>query len=235
MTERPFAGGTFNLLNGRSSKVVKSEVHRLWDTHGLDFLAVEEATEYRDVLSNLVGSTYFCDPDAPETGILVAHGLAVTDVKYGSFGDGWTTVRGGHRKPVAFPRLTVDGWLRIGAVHMPTPTVWGPGGLHAPPERLDDYMAIARKVRRFLDARRMTRAVMGDWNEPPMTMGPWSPGWIAAHTNSEIHCPPERAGHGRIDYVIGKRARITRVIKDTRIAEKSDHEPVIFRIAPERG
>lgn len=226
-------GGFFNLRYGRDPNTVRREVLSILRKHALDFLCYQEGSDYARILSTLPNySCYYAGdyPGGTESGILVHDERDVTKPLFQPLGDGWITTRGGKHAPVTFPRVTIDGWLRVGSIHMPTPSVWGPGGLKAPPERLDDYMAVARKIKRFMAPRRQARLVVGDWNESPMTMGPWSPAWIAAQTDATIAFPQSRAGHGRIDYAMVKNAEIRNMRKDLDVLEGSDHEPGVFTI-----
>lgn len=231
-------GGTFNLRYGRHQDDVAHEVTTLVEKHDLGFLCVQEANDYWRTLHRIPGMDYYATTEyrgGAETGILVRSDLDVTGVRYGSFGDGWITVRGGKHAPVTFPRLTIDGWLRVGSVHLPTPTHWTDGRLWSPDERLDDYLAIMQKVRRFFAVPgRRTRLVAGDWNEPPATMGTWSPGWVAAAAGATAYPTESRAGHGRIDYPMVKRGVCRDVRKDLQLREGSDHEPVVFEVVGSR-
>lgn len=224
-------GGSFNLKYGRPTGVVKAEVVSLLEKHDLDFLCVQEATDYFKALNEIAGYTYFATKQirgGDETGILVRKTLKMTKPKFGTYGDGWVTVRGGNHAPPSFTRVTIE-WLRVGSIHMPTPSVWKNGVLDAPPERKDDYLEVATKVFGFFKfSLKRSRLVAGDWNEPPTTLGKWAPGWIAKKTGAKCEATVSRAGHGRIDYPMFKNVKVINVVKDTKIAEGSDHEPVIF-------
>jgi hypothetical protein len=232
---KTMTGGFFNLRYGRPPGTVKSEVTRLLKKHDMDFLDVCEAADYFKVLREIKDYKYFATNayrGGTESGILVHRDHKATDPVYGSYGDGWVTLRGGKHSPVTFPRVTIDGWLRSGSIHMPTPTTWVNGRLHAPPEREDDYLVSAHRIRRYLSINDgLTRQVAGDWNEPPTTMGEWSPGWIAKNTGSKLDYPKSFKGHGHIDYTITRRGEVHRIWKDLDIAEGSDHEPGVFMVS----
>lgn len=233
MNPNVMLGGTFNLRYGRKPVVVKKELHRLTVKHDLDWLCVQEAADYFDVLHEIPSYEYFSTrvyKGGSDAGILVHKRRTPSKARYDSYGDGWVTVRGGRHSPLTFPRVTIDGWLRVGSVHMPSSTTWGPHGLELPPERKDDYLPLARAVKRFMLRGNNTRVALGDWNEKPETMGPWSPGWIAARSGSTIACPDQVAGFGRIDYAMVKNGDITHIWKDLKSAEGSDHEPVVCRL-----
>lgn len=226
-------GGTFNLLYGRDNETVKSEVARLLAKHNLDFLVVEEAEGYWTILHQIEGYNYYSTrayAGGSEVGILVKDSLRVDKVSYQSFGDGWITIRGGHKAGPTFPRIRIDGWLKVAGVHLPTPSIWDAAGrLEAPRERLDDYMGIAKRIYRYFTFPGK-KIVAGDFNESSSTEGEWSPAWIAKRTGAKVYTPFSRAGHGRIDYVLAKNVRVSGIKKDLDIKEESDHEPVVFTV-----
>jgi exonuclease III len=233
--KRSLEGGTFNLKYGRDPMRVAHEVNTLIDRHKLKFLCVQEAQDYFSVLHNNVhGFRYYTTREYPGgsyNGILVSDVHRVTKVKHDSVGDGWTTENGHPHVPCSFSRLTIDGWLRVASIHLPTPTEWINGVLHAPDERRDDAIEHAKTLVRFLAwPDRRTRVAAGDWNEPPTTQGKYSPGWIAHTTHSKAVAPAALAGHGRIDYPMVNSGRLEKVFKDLNISELSDHEPVVFTV-----
>lgn len=226
-------GGSFNLKYGRPAKTVKAEVEGLLQKHNLDFLTIQEGTDYFSQLRDIRGYKYFATRayrGGAECGILVKECIKTGKPNYGSFGDGWITVRGGHHPPVTFPRVTIDGWLKVGSIHLPTPSTWTNGKFWAPEERKDDYLAVARQILKFFKTNKRARLIAGDWNEPPATLGEWSPGWLAKRTGAKIIATESKAGHGRIDYPMFKNVEVRNVYKDLKIAEGSDHEPVIFTV-----
>jgi endonuclease/exonuclease/phosphatase family metal-dependent hydrolase len=224
-------GGTFNLLYGRDPERVIREVSRLFDKHGLGFLCVQEFSDYRDDFK-AAGWTVVPEHGPCESGVLVAPGVAVDEVSRHVYGDGWITVRGGRFPAAVHNEVRLAGWLRVRSVHLPTPTFWPNGRLMAPAERADDLRATMRGLWRFLARPGFwnARLVAGDWNEPPQTVGQWTPRWLARTTGSRLAVPTSREGHGRIDYAVVKGARVVEIFKDTTIPELSDHEPVIFKV-----
>lgn len=229
-------GGSFNLRYGRQKAIVKDEVERLLTKHDLDFLAVQEAKDYTDMLKRIKGYNYYTwetgGRGADENGFLVRDTLKVDKVKGKFFGDGWTTVTGAFHVPSVMNTVRVDGWLHARTLHLPTPTNWVNGKLNATDERKDDYVACMKGLWRFLrpPSIKNARIALGDWNEIHSTQGEYSPGWLAKATNSKAFNPTSRAGHGRIDWVMAKGCVINNVRKDLDIAEASDHEPVVFSV-----
>lgn len=227
-------GGTFNLFNSRHPGVVLDEVKRLFDNHNLDFLCVQEFKDYRSAFTDAAWVNVFAAPWPGNTGrgdnaILVRKGVKTHKPVYKNYGDGWTTIEGTDHVASEIPRVSVD-WLRVGVVHMATPITFGPPRPRGPSDRVDDYMACARKVRSYLTTS-APRIMAGDWNESVRTKAPWSPAWIARQAHATAYPTGRLAGHGDIDYPIGSRGvRITGVTKDLHLRENSDHEPVVFTV-----
>lgn len=230
-------GGTFNLRYGRDESRVRREVARLFVKHSLDFLCVQEFSDYRNDFRE-AGWTVVPENGPCESGILVADGVQVDRRTVHTYGDGWITVRGGRFPAAVHNEARIGGWLLVRSVHLPTPTYW-PDGIRprGPAERLDDLTATMRGLRRFLAHPGFihARLAAGDWNEPPHTTGIYSPQWLARVTRSELRSPQSREGHGRIDYAIAKGARLVDVKKDLLIPELSDHEPVVFKVVKGRS
>lgn len=223
-------GGTFNLKYGRDKNTVKGEVERLLHKHHLDFLVVQESTDYRRELGDIKGYDYIYNQDV---GILTKHTVKQDKVKSNDYGDGWTTVRGGHHTPTGAIQVRLNDWLYVRTGHMPTPTTWVNGKLVSPDERKDDYIAAAKGLLRYFNwpCTRYGRIAAADWNESPDTIGEYSPGKIARDKGAKTWTPESRVGHGRIDWVMGKGVKVTKIFKDLDIKEGSDHEPVIFTVS----
>lgn len=225
-------GGSFNLEFGRNKDTVRREVTRLLNKHDLDFLCVQEAKDYANVLDDIEGYDYFVDrtgrQGANQTGILVKRGRGKR-FKALAYGDGWRTVDGNWHGPTYQAQVRVD-WLIVRSLHLPTPSDWVGGNLRSPLERADDLIASMRGLKRFFSwpCRLVARCAAGDWNEPLATIGRYTPRWLCNVTGARGRSPESREGHGRIDYPVVKGAKIVRVFKDLDIAEGSDHEPVIF-------
>ena len=225
-------GGSFNLRYGRVPKRVVTEGANLFKRHDLDFLAVQEFSDYTEAFRRDPRFDVLPLDGSAESGIVVRAGLPVDRVSHDTYGNGWTTVRGGHYPPATHHEARLDGWLYVRSVHLPTPSSWTHGRPQAPADRLDDLVATVEGLSVFLKPRslRNARVVIGDWNEPPETRGTYTPNWLAEQTGAKIACPDSRAGHGRIDYALYKGCEVTGTFKDAATVEFSDHEPVIFTI-----
>jgi len=231
---RPIArnGGSFNLLYGRPKTGVRKEVEALIQKHNLAWLVTQEAGDYALQLDAIKGFSYFTGSGHRGTkanGILVRDDVRVTKFREIPLGDGWKTVEGKHHLPTSQVQLCIDDWLMLRGDHLMTPSFWPMGKLEMAKERKDDYLAHMRSNKAFLRPPRTRYAALisADWNENPETRGQWSPRWLANTTDSTVFCPRQRAGHGRIDYSIGKGLTIGRTFKDLEIREGSDHEPVV--------
>lgn len=228
-------GGTFNLRFGRSPFTIRGEVERLLDKHNLDFLCVQEAASYRNtLLHNVDDYTYYTgsvdsDQAHRNTGVLVKDGLG-SKHRVITAGDGWHAEGGGKRGPVVTHQVTVAGWCMVRSLHLPTPSEWYGGfiGGRTPSERKDDLIAAMKEERRFFTwpCVQYARVAAGDWNEPSTTVGLYTPRWLLNKTNAKV---PTGLGES-IDYPVGKGLRFTSCFKDNKIAEWSDHEPVVFSI-----
>ena len=235
-------GGTFNLLYGRDDEQVKREVIRLLSKHDLDFLCLQEASNYFRVLNSIKGYTYLANRSewaASESTILVKDTHTFDKEKFIGYGDGWYRYGKKYKGPrPGMWQARLDGWLFVRSLHLPTPSFWSNGEIddRTPGEREDDLIDGMNKLRRWFSypSRRNARIAAGDWNEPISTRGEYSPQWLAEKTGATLHDTVSTQGHGRIDWVAAKGVEVTRIFKDTDVREGSDHEPVIFHLTRNR-
>lgn len=227
-------GGTFNLLYGRDPKVIQKEIKYLLRKHDLDYLGVQESTDYRLVLHDIPGYSYYTGGSvnggaSTEIGILVKDIHTVTNVKNKAFGDGWWGVQRKGKpvrmKPRNFLVVTINHKRKVAVVHYP-PNVDIIDGL--PEDRYEDLKALSKRCRNFLSGPSFkTREILGDWNCEPFVRAKFSPRWIANQTGATLSSPDDR-----IDYVLTKGLKVVSIRKVHRARENSDHELVIFVTRP---
>jgi hypothetical protein len=224
-------GGTFNLLYGRNPKTVQSEVIQLLAEKDLDYLGVQEATDYRLLLHDIPGYTYYTGGSvnggaSTEVGILVKSEHDVSNVRNRAYGDGWWSakVNGVRMQPRTFLVLTINRKHKKAVVHFP-PSV----NLkkQTPQDRYEDSVILAKRCRRFLSGPSFkTREIMGDWNVAPYVRARFSPSWIANQTGATLTSPDDG-----IDYILTKGLNVDK-IKKIKMPEKSDHNPVVYITKP---
>ena len=224
-------GGSFNLENSRDHDTVKREVTTLLSKHDLDFLCVQEATRYGDILNDIPGYTYFDG----EAGVLVKNTHHTDRVRSDAYGDGWITVKKKFRPAQKQVQVRVAKWLYVRSIHLPTPSFWKNGKIddsRTPPNRKDDLIANMKGLRRYFSWPCIgnARLAAGDWNEAPDTYGQYSPGWLKSKTQAHTAVPASMKGHGHIDWTMFKGCVVTGIFKDLEIREGSDHEPVVFAV-----
>lgn len=227
-------GCSYNLLNSRNPLEVETEILDLIKTYNLDFIATQESAGYYSMLQDFKGYDYYSGTGPrynKQNGFLVKNKHFVDNEHLFRYGDGWRTKTGSYAAGGGQFRIRLNNKLVMRSIHLPTPTNWVNGKLESPPERRDDYILEAKALRRFMMYPAVTRPRLsiGDWNEQPFTRGEYSPTWIRRGTRSKVAVPEVRKG-GRIDWVNYKGCQITECFKDTKVREKSDHEPVIFKI-----
>lgn len=227
-------GGTFNLLYGRDPEVVKAEVIHLLNEYNLDYLGVQESTEYKLVLHDIPGYAYYTGGSvnggaSTEIGMLVKDIHDVSNVKNKAFGDGWWGVKGRGKavrmQPRNFLVLTINGKHKKAVVHFP-PSVDLKNGV--PEDRYEDYAQLAKRCRAFLSGPSFkTREILGDWNQEPYIRARFSPSWIAHQTGATLSSPDDR-----IDYVLTKGLNVVTIKKVRTRKERSDHDLVVLVTRP---
>jgi hypothetical protein len=245
MTGQMLRGGTWNVERGREPRKVRHEIVGAFEDEGLDWLAVQEFTNYASVrdVSRLeamgVSVIVFRELDRGQNAIIVRGTVPVANpgnVPLG--GDGWRSTGGHWHPPLRMTHALIGGWLRAASLHMAPSVDWDPNDERArpegPDERVDDYLPNARAVRRFARDRLRSRrglAIVGDWNSRRFETGVGSPAWIADTTpRLALAYPPGRppsGGHRGIDYVLhDEDTRIERI--EYRDNGGSDHPLVVF-------
>lgn len=227
-------GGTFNLLYGRDPLVVKMEVDFLVHHYDLDYLGVQESTDYRVVLHDIPGYSYYTGGSvnggaSTEVGMLVREDHTVTNIKNKSYGDGWWSGIAGRKgvrmQPRNFLTLTINGKHRKGVCHFP-PSV--DLKERTPDDRYWDYAALSKRLLSFFSGPSFkTREVMMDANCEPHVRIKYSPGWVAGQTGATLSSPDDR-----IDYILTKGLRVLSIEKVKTNREDSDHNLVIFVTRP---
>lgn len=227
---KPLKGGTYNCLVGRSPAVVKDAVRDFMKNRNLDFLQLQEMTQYRKVLNEIPGYKLITFPgsrDHGETGILVRDGIKVSDREsIQSVGD-WKSKDGEVRRARAATSVLLDGWLRVVSVHAPPAIDFRNGHAVGPEARVASYKNLMRKLERA--AERYTRngediVMGGDWNEGPNSTGVGSPHWLARMAGMKTH----KGGH--IDWQMTRGVRLTNMQAGP--SRGSDHRLWTFVIKP---
>lgn len=236
-TREVLQGGTWNVERDRDPADVADGLLWAFDTFDLDFLALQEFSDYaqkirRELRSHQLEAVSF-DADHHQNAIVARQGLitpgSTRSVDLG--GDGWTTADGQHHIATRMTTALLDGWLRVGSVHMPVTVDWtGPARRPSgPADRVDDYTANARALVRFAQARQGTDrglSILGDWNAHHDTdTGYASPAWIAEQAHLKIAAPagaPPAGGHRKIDYLLHD-DDVTVASIEYRLRRGSDH------------
>lgn len=227
-------GGTFNLLYGRDPKIVQKEVSELLIEHNLDYLGVQESTDYQLVLHDIPGYSYYTGGSvnggaSTEIGLLVKDIHDVSNVKNKAFGDGWWGVQRKGKpirmQPRNFLVATINNKRKVAVVHYP-PNVDIANGV--PEDRYEDLASLSKKCMNFLSGPSFkSREILGDWNCEPYVRAKFSPKWIAYKTGATLSSPDDR-----IDYILTKGLKVVSIRKVYKAREKSDHELVIFVTRP---
>lgn len=225
--------GIWNCEHSRNDPFVARTARQILLGHDLDALLLGETREYTRELNHLADCRFLHFDGAPgqhDTGILVRDGVPVTGLHVARMTrKGWITVRGGRTPAKWLPSCILNGWLRVGVVHLP-PSVRFTGRLPSGPVRRVAAFAVhAQRLVRWIKRRRQDRALFigGDWNAVPGPSTRWHPGWIAERTGLEV-AAPKQGTHGRrvIDYALVRGVEVT----DIRVGDKygSDHSLVVY-------
>jgi hypothetical protein len=193
----------------------------------LGFVLLQEATDYVDALKGLPGCRLIAPPGGhDETVILVDASVYPTDPGRVMLEPlGWVTAAGARAWPRTMVTCRLDGWLVVASVHFPPSVYWRHGRMYGPEHRVRAYRRCSRRLVRWIDRRKRSVIVGGDFNEPAETTGRWSPRWIAKHARAHIWTT------GGIDYLIGDRVKVTG-LHNVPDRGGSDHHARVFTVHP---
>lgn len=229
-TPNVMKGGSYNCLIGRPPEVVRKAVSHIVHSKNLDFLQLQEISQYRGALKAIKGYRLITFPgskDHGESGILVKKELAAQYPRSIEAETGWTNVRGGPAQPRAAVTAKLAGWLRVASVHLPPAVDFGGGKAFGGAARVKSYQSLMGKLAHFanrLSERNPKLGILfgGDWNEGARTMGPGSPLWLARKTGMKTHTK------GGIDWEMAKNALVTNMVRGKHYG--SDHPLVTFTV-----
>jgi hypothetical protein len=179
-------GASYNCKIHRNPAVVGKTVEHFLKSRDLDFMQLQEISQYRDVLKKIPGYkliTFKNSKDHGETGVLVRDEIAAKNAQSIEAETGWTNTEGGVAQPRAATSVKLAGWLRVASIHAPPGIDWVNGRPVGGEARIKSYQSLTQKLARA--ANRNPNVAMlygGDWNEGARTGGPGSPSWLAAKT-----------------------------------------------------
>lgn len=214
---RTLNGGVFNVRISRPAADVAADVRGLVEDHDLDFLLLQEVHEHHvDALNALPGlRVAVWDPSG--TAVIVRKSETVTSARAIPLGMlPWIFNRKVHR-PRGLATCMLDGWLRVGSVHMvPAPFTSRSRPL-AYAENCRKLITIGKRARRSL-------LLAGDWNKSAVVTGPNTPRDVADAIGATI------TKAGRIDFPMTRDCTVSNVTVLPESATGSDHAPVLFTI-----
>lgn len=115
-------GGTWNMLHDRDPVVVAAELLKLMDDHKLEFVCLQEATQYHRAV-RATGTMLVAFDDARgvgETAIAVKATVTVSRTATHRLSRlGWPLRPDLWHAPVYTTTALLDGWLRVYSVHLP--------------------------------------------------------------------------------------------------------------------
>jgi GH25 family lysozyme M1 (1,4-beta-N-acetylmuramidase) len=206
--------GSYNAEFGhRPVKAWAEQIIARLETQKLDVLAVDEAQDYFDVLKTLAeakGHTVVGSGKGSRNALVVRKGLSVSNVR--TVPGDVTTWFNPHGHPMSMPRPVVadiDGVTYV-VIHAPV-DAWeahphGGRTLTGPELRVQAYKDFTTNLVAFFAATPGPVTVLGDWNASPVTVGKFSPSWVADQVDARFFRPFASTGHGEIDFGITRGA-----------------------------
>ncbi len=191
-TEKPkqMKGGTYNAELNRPPALVAKTIRGFLENQKLDFLQLQEISQYHDVLEKIPGYkliTFEGTRDRGETGILVREGIATSHERSHESDFGWETTKNTFSQPRAATSVKVAGWLRVASVHAPPGLDWVNGQPRGHADRVRSYRSLMEKLLKQANKNDTPLLIGGDWNEGASTGGPGSPSWLAAQAGLTKH------------------------------------------------
>ena len=224
-------GGTYNCLIGRDPKKVQDAVKHLAKSNQLDFIQLQEISQYHKVLNDIPGYQLITFPGAKdhgESGILVKDGIKVGKPQSIEADSGWISSSGHHAAPRAATSVLLDGWLKVTSVHLPPAIDFKNGhatGAHE--ARQQSYISLMKKLE--ASAERFEKnhpgsamLIGGDWNEGPNSSGVGSPHWLAQMAKMKTYAM------GHIDWEMAHGAKVSNAHRRNNAG--SDHSPWTFTV-----
>lgn len=144
---------SWNCLKDRPDKQVIGDIRRLTRELAPHAVALQETRDYLDVLERVPGYDLHADlsmPGSDQNAFLVREDIAAKDVRCADLGgDGWTTVTGHKHVGCKTTSILLANWLRTYTIHLPPSINWPNGKPVGPSERVDDYKANMRALRKI--------------------------------------------------------------------------------------
>lgn len=223
-------GGTYNCLIGRDPDKVHNVVKGMLKDNKLDFLQVQEISQYHKALNTIPGYhlvTFPGSKDHGESGVLVKDGIKTKAAQSIEADTGWTAVTGKPAQPRAAVSVKLAGWLRVASVHLPPAINFVNGHAVGPAARVESYkssmehlLAAAKRYEKNHPGGALLYG--GDWNEGPNTTGYGSPAWLAKQAGMK------KFPGGHIDWEMARGASVQNV--RVRGDGGSDHNLVTFTV-----
>jgi hypothetical protein len=227
---RQLKGATYNCLIGRPPAEVAKTVRRFAENRNLDFIQLQEISQYHGALRGIPGYhlvTFPGSKDHGESGVLVRDGIETKFPQSIEADSGWTAVTGKPAQPRAATSVRLGGWLRVASVHAPPAIDFENGHAVGPAARVKSYISLMKKLagaaeRNEKNANGVAMLIGGDWNEGPNSTGVGSPHWLAKQAGMKTY------PGGRIDWEMARGCKVSNVKVGPHGG--SDHRLVTFTV-----